>query len=62
MFTVLKKCRSCWTSPAILDRSLHMEILKESLLRALQDIDLTFSKEGLIYIRKLNFFMHIHNY
>ncbi|XP_051181071.1 uncharacterized protein [Lolium perenne] len=39
--------RSCWTSPAILDRSFHMEILKESLLRAVQDIDLTFSKEAL---------------
>lgn len=38
--------RSCWTSPAILDRSFHMEILKESLLRAVHDIDLTFSKEG----------------
>ncbi|KQJ88071.1 uncharacterized protein LOC100827416 isoform X2 [Brachypodium distachyon] len=39
--------RSCWTSPAILDRSFHMEILKESLLRAVHDIDLTFSKEAL---------------
>uniref|UniRef100_A0A453SHL1 protein-serine/threonine phosphatase n=1 Tax=Aegilops tauschii subsp. strangulata TaxID=200361 RepID=A0A453SHL1_AEGTS len=38
--------RSCWISPTILDRSFHMEILKESLLRAVQDIDLTFSKEG----------------
>ncbi|XP_066340144.1 uncharacterized protein [Miscanthus floridulus] len=39
--------RSCWTSPAILDRSFHMEILKESLMRAVHDIDLTFSKEAL---------------
>ncbi|KAM3192607.1 hypothetical protein ACQJBY_069677 [Aegilops geniculata] len=39
--------RSCWISPTILDRSFHMEILKESLLRAVQDIDLTFSKEAL---------------
>ncbi|CAL4980383.1 unnamed protein product [Urochloa decumbens] len=38
--------RSCWTSPAILDRSFHMEILKESLTRAVHDIDLTFSKEA----------------
>uniref|UniRef100_A0A0D9XTM4 protein-serine/threonine phosphatase n=1 Tax=Leersia perrieri TaxID=77586 RepID=A0A0D9XTM4_9ORYZ len=37
---------SCWTSPAILDRSFHMEVLKESLLRAVHDVDLTFSKEG----------------
>ncbi|XP_062197155.1 uncharacterized protein LOC133900076 isoform X2 [Phragmites australis] len=37
---------SCWTSPAILDRSFHMEILKESLTRAIHDIDLTFSKEA----------------
>uniref|UniRef100_M8BLP7 protein-serine/threonine phosphatase n=1 Tax=Aegilops tauschii TaxID=37682 RepID=M8BLP7_AEGTA len=44
--------RSCWISPTILDRSFHMEILKESLLRAVQDIDLTFSKEETI-IRKL---------
>ncbi|TVU25061.1 hypothetical protein EJB05_27537, partial [Eragrostis curvula] len=38
---------SCWISPAILDRSYHMEVLKESLKRAVHDIDLTFSKEGL---------------
>ncbi|KAJ1276050.1 hypothetical protein BS78_05G184500 [Paspalum vaginatum] len=38
---------SCWISPAILDRSFHMEILKESLTRAVHDIDLTFSKEAL---------------
>uniref|UniRef100_A0A0E0MGN4 protein-serine/threonine phosphatase n=1 Tax=Oryza punctata TaxID=4537 RepID=A0A0E0MGN4_ORYPU len=37
---------SCWASPAILDRSFHMEVMKESLLRAVQDVDLTFSKEG----------------
>ncbi|KAG2562914.1 hypothetical protein PVAP13_8KG300100, partial [Panicum virgatum] len=37
---------SCWTLPAILDRSFHMEILKESLTRAVHDIDLTFSKEA----------------
>ncbi|XP_022684859.1 uncharacterized protein LOC101768355 isoform X1 [Setaria italica] len=37
---------SCWISPAILDRSFHMEILKESLTRAVHDIDLTFSKEA----------------
>ena len=42
-------CRSCWTSPAILDRSFHMEILKESLTRAVHDIDLTFFKEGLMF-------------
>ncbi|XP_062182682.1 putative protein phosphatase 2C 76 isoform X2 [Phragmites australis] len=38
---------SCWTSPAILDRSFHMEVPKESLMRAVHDIDLTFSKEAL---------------
>ncbi|CAL4987178.1 unnamed protein product [Urochloa decumbens] len=38
--------QSCWTLPAILDRSFHMEILKESLTRAVHDIDLTFSKEA----------------
>ncbi|KAL6841604.1 hypothetical protein ACP4OV_028543 [Aristida adscensionis] len=38
---------SCWTPPAILDRSFHMEILKESLTRAVHDLDLTFSKEAL---------------
>ncbi|KAL6654871.1 hypothetical protein ACP70R_008336 [Stipagrostis hirtigluma subsp. patula] len=38
---------SCWTSPAILDRSFYMGILKESLTRAVQDLDLTFSKEAL---------------
>jgi len=48
-FSLLKNCRSCWTSPAILDRSFHMEILKESLMRAVHDIDLTFSKEGLMF-------------
>uniref|UniRef100_A0A0E0F735 protein-serine/threonine phosphatase n=1 Tax=Oryza meridionalis TaxID=40149 RepID=A0A0E0F735_9ORYZ len=37
---------SCWALPAILDRSFHMEVLKESLLRAVHDVDLTFSKEG----------------
>uniref|UniRef100_J3N989 protein-serine/threonine phosphatase n=1 Tax=Oryza brachyantha TaxID=4533 RepID=J3N989_ORYBR len=37
---------SCWTSPVILDRSFDMEVLKESLLRAVHDVDLTFSKEG----------------
>uniref|UniRef100_A0A0A9DAC3 protein-serine/threonine phosphatase n=1 Tax=Arundo donax TaxID=35708 RepID=A0A0A9DAC3_ARUDO len=37
----------CWTLPAILDRSFYMEILKESLTRAVHDIDLTFSKEAL---------------
>ena len=42
-------CSSCWTSPAILDRSFHMEILKESLTRAVHDIDLTFFKEGLMF-------------
>ncbi|TVU20682.1 hypothetical protein EJB05_32865, partial [Eragrostis curvula] len=36
---------SCWISPAILDHSYHMEVLKESLKRAVDDIDLTFSKE-----------------
>jgi len=46
---LMKNCRSCWTSPAILDRSFHMEILKESLMRAVHDIDLTFSKEGLMF-------------
>ncbi|KAL5204664.1 hypothetical protein ABZP36_009535 [Zizania latifolia] len=38
---------SCWTSPVILDRSFHMEVLKESLLRAVHDVDFTFSKEAL---------------
>ncbi|KAF8673130.1 hypothetical protein HU200_048677 [Digitaria exilis] len=37
---------SCWTLPAILDRSFYMEILKESLTRAVHDIDSTFSKEA----------------
>lgn len=30
--------------PADLDDSLHLEILKEALLRAIHDIDVTFSK------------------
>jgi serine/threonine protein phosphatase PrpC len=45
---------SCWALPAILDRSFHMEVLKESLLRAVHDVDLTFSKEGVILTYKLN--------
>ncbi|KAF5462679.1 hypothetical protein F2P56_018667 [Juglans regia] len=32
--------------PADLDDSLHLEILKEALLRAIHDIDVTFSKEA----------------
>jgi hypothetical protein len=43
-------CRLCYLSPAILDQSYHMEILKESLKRAVHDIDLTFSKEGPFFI------------
>ncbi|XP_043696078.1 uncharacterized protein LOC122646565 isoform X1 [Telopea speciosissima] len=39
--------RSKWVLPEIFDRSFHMEILKESLLRAIHDIDSTFSKEAL---------------
>ncbi|KAL1825969.1 hypothetical protein DCAR_0314168 [Daucus carota subsp. sativus] len=34
------------TLDAILDGSVHLEILKESLLRAIRDIDATFSKEA----------------
>ncbi|XP_038987852.1 uncharacterized protein LOC103718236 isoform X5 [Phoenix dactylifera] len=39
--------RSKWILPTIFDESLHMEILKESLLRAIHDIDASFSKETL---------------
>ncbi|XP_042518279.1 uncharacterized protein LOC122092049 isoform X3 [Macadamia integrifolia] len=39
--------RSKWVLPEIFDRTFHMEILKESLLRAIHDIDSTFSKEAL---------------
>ncbi|XP_019708885.3 uncharacterized protein [Elaeis guineensis] len=39
--------RSKWMLPTIFDESLHMEILKESLLRAIRDIDASFSKEAL---------------
>ncbi|KAF5182009.1 phosphatase 2C [Thalictrum thalictroides] len=35
-----------WTLPEIFDGSFHKEILKESLLRAIHDIDATFSKEA----------------
>lgn len=35
-----------WVLPEIFDGSFHMEILKESLLRAIHDIDATFSKEA----------------
>ncbi|KAI3967008.1 hypothetical protein MKW92_046135 [Papaver armeniacum] len=36
--------RSKWMFSEIFDGSVHMEILKESLLRAIRDIDATFSK------------------
>ncbi|CAL9766648.1 unnamed protein product [Musa acuminata subsp. burmannicoides] len=39
--------RSNWIPARIFDRTFHMEILKESLLRTIQDIDATFSKETL---------------
>ncbi|KAJ4968954.1 hypothetical protein NE237_015655 [Protea cynaroides] len=39
--------RSKWVLPEIFDRSFHMEVLKESLLRAIHDIDATFSEEAL---------------
>lgn len=48
-YSLMKIYRSCWTLPAILDRSFYMEILKESLTRAVHDIDSTFSKEGLMF-------------
>lgn len=35
-----------WTFPAILDDAFHLEILKKSLLKAVHDIDVTFSKEA----------------
>ncbi|KAG9451837.1 hypothetical protein H6P81_004741 [Aristolochia fimbriata] len=38
--------RSNGLVPFIFDESLHMEILKESLLRTIHDIDITFSKEA----------------
>lgn len=41
-----KNCRSNWIPARIFDRTFHMEILKESLLRTIQDIDATFSKES----------------
>ncbi|XP_058105323.1 uncharacterized protein LOC131248856 isoform X8 [Magnolia sinica] len=37
------------TLPRIFDGSFHMEILKESLLRTIRDIDATFSKEAYKY-------------
>ncbi|KAJ0974081.1 hypothetical protein J5N97_016046 [Dioscorea zingiberensis] len=37
--------RSRWMFPMVFERSFHMLILKESLLRAIHDIDATFSKE-----------------
>ncbi|XP_072990373.1 uncharacterized protein [Typha latifolia] len=40
--------RSKWISPTIYDGSFHMEILKESLLRTIHDIDSTFSKETML--------------
>lgn len=36
--------RSEWSS-TIFDESFHLEILKESLLRTIHDIDVTFTKE-----------------
>ncbi|KAG6489658.1 hypothetical protein ZIOFF_050934 [Zingiber officinale] len=36
--------KSIWISTRIFDRTFHKEILKESLLRTIQDIDATFSK------------------
>ncbi|XP_042412313.1 uncharacterized protein LOC122001564 isoform X2 [Zingiber officinale] len=39
--------KSIWISTRIFDRTFHKEILKESLLRTIQDIDATFSKEAL---------------
>ncbi|KAL5717672.1 protein-serine/threonine phosphatase [Ranunculus cassubicifolius] len=35
-----------WEFPEIVDGSFHMEVLKESLLRAIQDIDAKFSEEA----------------
>ncbi|WOK99236.1 hypothetical protein Cni_G07948 [Canna indica] len=37
--------RSNWIPTKLFDRAFHMEILKESLLRTIQDIDATFTKE-----------------
>ncbi|KAG0465757.1 hypothetical protein HPP92_019921 [Vanilla planifolia] len=39
--------RSEWISSTIFDESFHLEVLKESLLRTIHDIDVAFSKEAL---------------
>ncbi|KAL6007246.1 hypothetical protein ACLOJK_032742 [Asimina triloba] len=41
--------RSKLTFPSIFDETFHLEILKESLLRTVRDIDTTFSKEAYKY-------------
>lgn len=48
MFKVLSFSRLKYLLPADFDDDFHLEILKEALLRAIQDIDKTFSKVSCI--------------
>lgn len=48
VFKVLSFSRLKYLLPADFDDDFHLEILKEALLRAIQDIDITFSKVSCI--------------